>query len=241
MTIKEDKWNWYLKDNEFKVYNSGGKDSDAYGMLQQKGFLKDICLKFVPTLKNKNIKILEIGCGDGSFLEYLKSIGYTDLCGVTLNQENVRRCKKRGIDCIYADMHELDIKSKSYDLIWCSETFEHSIAPFAVICEMNRILKSNGYAIILMPNPETWVSWTAHYSALYPEQMHNLFLKSGFKQVHYSIDIEKDFYKCNKKNNGMLRSKMVLTFIVQKEKEYTNVNRSENDPDAYLSMKYLKK
>lgn len=48
--------------------------------------------KFLPS--DKNIKILDIGCGTGQFLYYLKEKGYKNYYGIDISKQQVEFCKK---------------------------------------------------------------------------------------------------------------------------------------------------
>ena len=52
-------------------------------------------LKILPN--NKNIKLLELGCGSGYFLYVLKKAGYKNLTGVDLGEEQLRVSQKLGV------------------------------------------------------------------------------------------------------------------------------------------------
>lgn len=66
-------------------------------------------------LLNKNIKILEIGCGSGILLEVLKKLGINNILGADINGGAVKHCKGLGFDCIYSDLFS-NIKEK-FDII----------------------------------------------------------------------------------------------------------------------------
>lgn len=68
-------------------------------------------------IKNKNIKILEIGAGSGIQLQTLKELGINNknIFSCDINPEAVQHCKLIGFRCIRSDLFE-NIKGK-YDLI----------------------------------------------------------------------------------------------------------------------------
>lgn len=142
-------------------------------------FSKKIVEEMLDNDKSK-LKILEVGCGDGCVMEYFKDKGY-DVTGVTLSRKDIEECRKKGLDARYLDMHFLDMKER-FDLIFCSHTFEHAIAPFIVLTEFNERLNENGRLVIIMPNQDPqWVNELYHYSNLNDKQMMAMIDKSGFE------------------------------------------------------------
>jgi release factor glutamine methyltransferase len=55
-------------------------------------------------IKNKNIKILEIGCGSGIQLMTLDNLGFTNIIGVDINSQAVKHCKSLGLNCVKSDL-----------------------------------------------------------------------------------------------------------------------------------------
>ena len=66
-------------------------------------------------LLNKNINILEIGCGSGILLSALKKLGINNIFGADINRDAVKHCVSLGFNCIRSNLFS-DIKEK-YDLI----------------------------------------------------------------------------------------------------------------------------
>ena len=51
--------------------------------------------------KNKNIKILDLGCGNGSFIYWLHKKGFESAIGVDISEEQVGQARKLGIKNIF--------------------------------------------------------------------------------------------------------------------------------------------
>ena len=74
---------------------------------------------------DKGVKILEIGCGNGKLLKYLKNAG-ADAYGITISKEQVELCRKQGLNANLINFFEMgeDYYGK-YDSIICSGVIEH--------------------------------------------------------------------------------------------------------------------
>lgn len=57
--------------------------------------MREYITDFLP--KNKNAKILDIGCGPGGILQLLAQEGYANCVGVDINKEEIGACKAKGI------------------------------------------------------------------------------------------------------------------------------------------------
>ena len=63
--------------------------------------------------KNKDIRIVEIGCGHGAFQYFIQKFGYKNSIGVDGSQEQVNLSKKLNIDnIIHGDLVEYIKKLK---------------------------------------------------------------------------------------------------------------------------------
>lgn len=104
----------------------------------------------------KGIKILDLGCGNGSFLLELKEKGYKNLSGADISKDNHLPAN---IEFKKADFHQgLPYSNNQFDIVFSLEVIEHLENPWQFIDEIHRILKNGGYAIITTPNPDNLAS-----------------------------------------------------------------------------------
>jgi 2-polyprenyl-3-methyl-5-hydroxy-6-metoxy-1,4-benzoquinol methylase len=99
--------------------------------------------------------VLDLGCGQGTFLEILKDRGWQGV-GIDLSEEAVTTCKSRGLDVSQSDaISYLSDKSESYSAILCSHLIEH--LDYENACRLLRScyqsLISHGRMILITPNP----------------------------------------------------------------------------------------
>lgn len=76
--------------------------------------------------KDKNIEILDLGCGLGHYLAVLKDMGYSNVQGVDVSEGNVIFCKNDGLNVVCEDAKEYLNKHKNqYDIIIFNDVIEH--------------------------------------------------------------------------------------------------------------------
>ncbi len=152
-----------------------------------------VMLKYLEGLIDFEPKsILEIGIGDGWFMNELKKrFPNARIVGLTMAEKEIESAYKFGFakeNLVLADMHEMPFEDNSFDLIIHRDVFEHSIAPFIFLKEQSRVLKPNGSIIFSIPSYE-WRNFNAHYSVFEPEQLALLVHKAGLnlKQIQYKV------------------------------------------------------
>lgn len=96
-----------------------------------------------------NSTVLDMGCGDGLFLEYLAKIKGISGYGVDVSQEAVNLARARGIEAEAADIQGWDIE-REYDYIVLSEVLEHLAYPEDVIAKARKRFRKA--ILISVPN-----------------------------------------------------------------------------------------
>ncbi len=101
---------------------------------------------------NKNISMLEIGCGTGKISQELNHL--TDHLTVSDISEKLCKDVAQKIGCKYlvGDCANLPIADESFDIIVSSECIEHTPNPYASLLEMKRVLRKGGRLVITTPN-----------------------------------------------------------------------------------------
>lgn len=107
---------------------------------------------------DKSAKVLDVGCGDGSFtLKIGEKVGTPELYGIEIQEQWVRLCEARGIKVYHADLNEpLPLDDESFDVVCANQVLEHLCRTDLFIRECRRVLKRGGYAIISTPNLAVW-------------------------------------------------------------------------------------
>ena len=111
--------------------------------------------KIIANIITENTRVLDVGCDDGSLMEFLKKEKKVDIRGIEISKEKVQTCISKGLTVIEGDA-EFDLKQfpdKSFDYVVLGQTLQAFINPEIVIKELLRVGKK---AIVTIPNFGHW-------------------------------------------------------------------------------------
>ena len=111
--------------------------------------------KAISILINKNSRILDVGCGDGELMKFLKENKTQNIRGLEISKNNVQECISKGLTVIEGDA-ENDLKqfpNLSFDYVILGQTLQAFLNPEKVIEELLRVGKK---AIVTIPNFGFW-------------------------------------------------------------------------------------
>jgi methionine biosynthesis protein MetW len=111
--------------------------------------------KIISDLIEKNTRVLDVGCGDGILMEYLKYNKEIDIRGIEISKDNVQKCLSKGLAVIEGDAEKdlLQFPDSSFDFVILSQTLQAFLNPEIVIKELLRVGKK---AIVTIPNFGFW-------------------------------------------------------------------------------------
>ena len=111
--------------------------------------------KIISDLIEKNTRVLDVGCGDGILMEYLKYNKEIDIRGIEISKDNVQKCLSKGLTVIEGDAEKdlLQFPDGSFDFVILSQTLQAFLHPEIVINELLRVGKK---AIVTIPNFGFW-------------------------------------------------------------------------------------
>ena len=111
--------------------------------------------QIIADLIETNMRVLDVGCGDGTLMEFLKNNKKIDIRGIEISKNKVQQCIGKGLTVIEGDA-EKDLSQfpdGSFDLVILSQTLQAFLNPEKVISELLRVGKK---AIVTIPNFGYW-------------------------------------------------------------------------------------
>jgi methionine biosynthesis protein MetW len=111
--------------------------------------------KVIADLIEKDKKVLDVGCADGTLMKFLKDNKNTNIRGLEISKEKVQECIAKGLTVIEGNA-EKDLKQfpdKSFDCVILSQTLQAFLNPELVLNELLRVGKK---VIITIPNFGYW-------------------------------------------------------------------------------------
>src|SRR3989338_11607038 len=106
---------------------------------------------YLQLLENYDVSknnILEIGCGNGFFLEEAKRQGYKKIFGIEPGEESVKTARLDIRKQITIDIFRPNIfKANFFNVICCFQTLDHIPEPNSLIAECYRVLKKDGLVL----------------------------------------------------------------------------------------------
>jgi len=111
--------------------------------------------KVIADLLPNNSRVLDVGCGDGSLMNYLVREKNIETRGLELDQNNVQECLNKGLTVIQgnAETELYQFPKQSFDYVVLSQTLQAFYKPDKVLNELLRIGKS---VIVSIPNFGYW-------------------------------------------------------------------------------------
>jgi methionine biosynthesis protein MetW len=135
--------------------------------------------KVIADLIEKDTRVLDVGCADGTLMKFLKDNKNIDIRGLELSKDKVQECIAKGLTVIEGNA-EKDLKQfpdKSFDYVILSQTLQAFLNPELVISELLRVGKK---AIVTIPNFGYWkvrlhllTKGTMPVTKALPDEWHN--------------------------------------------------------------------
>jgi len=103
-----------------------------------------------------NIKILDAGCGPGTYCRTLKNLNYQNIIGIDYSWPVLKKAKERSPRVIYinANIYQLPFKKNIFDHILCIGVLQSISDELNLIKELKRVLKPNGILVIGILNKD---------------------------------------------------------------------------------------
>lgn len=171
---------------------------ELWGRLHETGRIVKRKSKF-PLLKfKKGMKVLDVGCGSGSDLNYLKNELGLECYGVDIALDKTSIKRVSGVIFILADASYLPFKENSFDVVYSLGTIEHTCRTYESIQDSLRVLKYGGQVTHTVPNIfslhtfiarpllkglKRWHLGLEQSFSIF--QFYKMFRSSGFEKIRY--------------------------------------------------------
>ncbi|MCK4669651.1 MAG: class I SAM-dependent methyltransferase [Nanoarchaeota archaeon] len=166
----------------------------------EKSLFDAIHSKHLKHIKNyiKRGKLLDIGCGNGYFLNFAKKKGL-DTLGLEMSTQASVFARKRGLEIINKDITQIQIPKNSLDCITMFQVLEHMTSLDTTFKKIDTWLKKDGIFLIEIPNldslqfsilKQNWIHLDVprHIFHFKRKAFRQLVNKNGFKIVdEYSV------------------------------------------------------
>ncbi len=145
-----------MREELFKDYYSYYKDGNPSDFRKRFIYLDDDYANLLP--RDKNAVIIDVGCGMGHFLLYLKNKGYNNIEGIDICDEQVKWCRNnvcRNVEKVDDLLAFFTHSGESaFDLVIMNDLIEHlpKSEMLDILTKIRKSLKPGGGLICRLPN-----------------------------------------------------------------------------------------
>jgi 2-polyprenyl-3-methyl-5-hydroxy-6-metoxy-1,4-benzoquinol methylase len=143
--VPESQLNLKVLEDHYQEEEYGGFKDDPYFAQVVRGEIESTFRQHAPQAK----QILDVGCGNGSFLAVAKDAGYS-VYGVDISHAAVKHCAERGIEASAGDFLTMPIKEGA-EIITMWDLVEHLPHPETFCKRAFELLAPGGYLLIKTP------------------------------------------------------------------------------------------
>jgi methionine biosynthesis protein MetW len=113
-------------------------------------------LQIIASWIEPNTRVLDLGCGEGALLDFLKRKKNVDGTGIEHNEAKVAECIEQGCTVLQGDINQevLDYADGTFDYVILSQTLQQVFEPDTLI---RSILRIGNKCVVSFPNFSHWL------------------------------------------------------------------------------------
>ncbi len=111
----------------------------------------DYAIRHLPAPAREGALVLDVGCGNGSFLMTARDLGYAAV-GLEPDEDAVSRGRAAGLDVRAGLLPHTGLPENTFDYIFLNHVFEHLHRPREAAAEILRLLRPGGRVWLSQPN-----------------------------------------------------------------------------------------
>jgi 2-polyprenyl-3-methyl-5-hydroxy-6-metoxy-1,4-benzoquinol methylase len=124
--------------------------------LKPEVYFKNARTQIAPLLPAAAPRVLEVGCGAGATLQWLKQSGRCrEACGIELVETAAQAARQHADAVVAGDAEQLVdtvFEGRQFELILCLDVLEHMVEPWRFVEKLHRLLAPGGRVIFSIPN-----------------------------------------------------------------------------------------
>jgi len=183
-----------------------------------------------------SFNILDMGGGNGQFLEYINNL----FCGADLREtatimdismDGLEIARKKGFFAVRKDIQKPIKTHKKFKLIYLAETLEHLHNPNIALVNAYNMLDNGGRLIVLQPNAKA--DGKHHIRQYTYNEIRNDIIKSGFIIEKELVTPAFEYWTINKKDLLSFNPKLWLCFLLTLLPYGLRKELAENHPSKF--------
>jgi SAM-dependent methyltransferase len=111
--------------------------------------LLEAFVQFFETCDRSSV-VLEMGCGDGFWLETLRNLGYRNVVGIDASRPTLEVAAQKGLNVRLGDLYNLEVDDV-FDIVVFCDTLEHLPDPKTALRRAHRALRTRGTLFLAVP------------------------------------------------------------------------------------------
>jgi SAM-dependent methyltransferase len=144
----------------------------------------------IPPPRDVERRVLDIGCGNGRYLCWLREIGW-ECYGNETDPRAVAVARKAGLSVFHGDLADANYADEFFDVVNVSSVLDHTADPMGNVRHAYRVLRRGGWIVAHSPNFDGLQSWffgtrwidfipPEHLYFFTPRTFRSVFERAGF-------------------------------------------------------------